>query len=146
MHTSDFDYELPPERIAQTPVEPRHASRLMVLDRKKGGLEHTTFWNLGRYLDPGDLLVINQTRVIPARLFARKLPGGGRVELLLLRRLDETSWEALGGGKGLVPGRRLQVEDGPDAEIETVLEGSRRVVRFFEPIEPYLERAGNVPL
>ena len=146
MQTSDFDYELPPERIAQTPVEPRHASRLLVLDRKKDCLEHTTFWNLGSFLNPGDLLVINQTRVIPARLYARKLPGGGRAELLLLRRLDETSWEALGGGKGLIRGRRLEVEGGPAAEIEAVLEGSRRKVRFSEPIEPYLEQAGNVPL
>jgi len=146
MKTSDFDYELPPECIAQTPVEPRHASRLLVLDRQSGGLEHTTFWNIGSYLHPGDLLVVNQTRVIPARLFARKVPGGGRVELLLLRRLDETGWEALGGGKGLVRGRHMQVVGGPEAEIEAVLEGSRRLVRFSEPIEPFLEQAGNVPL
>jgi S-adenosylmethionine:tRNA ribosyltransferase-isomerase len=99
--TADFDYHLPEESIAQTPVEPRHASRLLVLDRKKEALEHKTFWDIADYLRPGDLLVINQTRVIPARVFARK-PTGGRVELLLLRREDLQTWEALVGGKGQI--------------------------------------------
>jgi S-adenosylmethionine:tRNA ribosyltransferase-isomerase len=146
MKTSDFDYYLPAERIAQTPIEPRHNSRLMVLDRSQSGLEHVHFYDLGRYLKPGDLLVINQTRVIPARLYARKVPSGGRVEILLLRRVDATTWEALGGGKGLNPGRRLQVEGGPGAVIEEALEGSRRLVRFDEPIESILERVGSMPL
>jgi S-adenosylmethionine:tRNA ribosyltransferase-isomerase len=144
--TSDFDYYLPPDRIAQTPVEPRHSSRLLVLRRGQAELEHTQFWHLGDYLNPGDLLVINQTRVIPARLYARKVPSGGRVEILLLRRVDATTWEALGGGKGLNPGRRLQVEGGPGAVIEEALEGSRRLVRFDEPIESILERVGSMPL
>jgi S-adenosylmethionine:tRNA ribosyltransferase-isomerase len=146
MKTSDFDYNLPAERIAQTPIEPRHNSRLLVLDRRQSGLQHTHFYDLGRYLKPGDLLVINQTRVIPARLYARKVPSGGRVELLLLRRVDATTWEALGGGKGLVPGKRLQVEDGPGVVIEQALEGSRRLVRFDEPVETTLERVGQMPL
>ena len=146
MKTSDFDYELPPERIAQTPVEPRHASRLLVLDRASGSLEHSTFWEIGEFLDPGDLLVINRTRVIPARIFARKLPGGGRVEILLLRRIDACDWEALVGGKGLQVGRRLQIDQGPAVEIAETREGSRRVVRFAEPVEPYLEAIGHVPL
>lgn len=103
MKTSDFDYVLPPERIAQTPIEPRHASRLLVLDRSKPVLEHTTFWQVSDYLRPGDLLVINQTRVIPARVFAHKATGG-KVELLLLRRIDLTTWEALVGGKRSAPG------------------------------------------
>ncbi len=145
MKTADFDYHLPPERIAQTPVEPRHASRLMVLHRDRDQIEHTTFWNIGEYLRAGDLLVINRTRVIPARIYARK-PTGGRVELLLLRREDETTWEALVGGKGLVAGRTLRLEDGPAAEIVADLEGSRRRVRFSEPVEPYLERKGAMPL
>lgn len=76
MKTSDFEYYLPPERIAQTPIEPRHASRLLVLDRSKPDLAHTTFWQVKEYLRPGDLLVINQTRVIPARVFANKSSGG----------------------------------------------------------------------
>lgn len=146
MKTSDFDYDLPPERIAQTPIEPRHASRLMVLDRAADTLEHAHFYDLGRFLDPGDLLVINQTRVIPARIFAHKLPGGGRVELLLIRRIEDTSWEVLGGGKGLLTGRKLEVEGGPAAEVTGELEGPRRVVTFAEPIEPFLERIGNMPL
>ncbi len=108
MHLSDFDYHLPPERIAQTPVEPRHASRLLVLNRASAGLEHSTFWDIGDYLRPGDLLVINQTRVIPARMFARK-PTGGRVELLLLRREDETHLGSPGGRQSACrPGMRLQ--------------------------------------
>jgi S-adenosylmethionine:tRNA ribosyltransferase-isomerase len=145
MRTSDFDYELPPERIAQTPVEPRHASRLLVLDRARSELEHTSFWQIDRYLRPGDLLVINETRVIPARVFARK-PTGGKVELLLLRREDDLAWEALVGGKGLLAGRRLSLDDGLEVEIVEVLDGARRRVRFNRPVEPYLERRGQMPL
>ncbi len=146
MKTSDFDYDLPPEYIAQTPAEPRHSSRLLVLERAQGAVQHAHFWDLGGFLNPGDLLVLNQTRVIPARLYASKLPGGGRVELLLLRRQDELTWEALGGGKGLKVGRQLALEGGPQVEIVAVLEGARRLVRFAQPVEPYLERIGNVPL
>lgn len=146
MRTSDFDYDLPAERIAQTPIEPRHASRLMVLERKTGQISHARFWDLDQYLAPGDLLVLNETRVIPARLYARKLPGGGQVELLLLNRKDDKTWEALAGGKGLAPGRRLQIDSGPGAEIIASLDGPRRLVRFDEPIEPYFPSAGHVPL
>jgi len=146
LRTADFDYDLPPERIAQTPVEPRHASRLMVLERVSGAFHHDTFWNLERYLRPGDLLVVNQTRVIPARIYARKVPGGGRVELLLLRREDELTWEALVGGKGLLAGRRMEIEGGPSAFVLAVMEGARRLVRFSEPVEPFLERIGHTPL
>ncbi len=145
MRTDDFDYVLPPERIAQTPLEPRHASRLLVLRRDCQEMEHSTFWEIDRYLRPGDLLVINQTRVIPARIFARK-PTGGRVELLLLRREDECTWEALVGGKGLVAGKALELENGLKAEVVQVLEGSRRRVRFSAPVEPYLVRYGQMPL
>jgi S-adenosylmethionine:tRNA ribosyltransferase-isomerase len=145
MRTTDFDYELPPERIAQTPVEPRHSSRLLVLRHEQDTIEHTHFWDIADYLNPDDLLVINQTRVIPARVFARK-PTGGRVELLLLRRRDATTWEALVGGKRLVAGRTLTLEDGPEVEIAEELEGSRRLVRFAGPVEAYLERKGQMPL
>jgi S-adenosylmethionine:tRNA ribosyltransferase-isomerase len=143
--TSDFDYHLPPECIAQTPVEPRHASRLLVLDRQQDRLTHSQFWNIGDFLKPGDLFVINQTRVIPARIFAHK-ETGGRVEILCLHRIDETTWETLVGGKGLKTGRRLQVEDGPHAEIIETLEGSRRIIRFSEALEPALESHGQMPL
>lgn len=145
MKTVDFDYDLPEERIAQTPIEPRHASRLLVLNREEGTLCHKTFWDVAEYLRPGDLLVINQTRVIPARVFARK-DTGGRVELLLLRREDELTWEGLVGGKGLRPGRLLTIEDGPQAEIVADLGGARRRLRFSAPIEPVLPRVGQMPL
>jgi len=143
--TDDFDYVLPPERIAQTPVEPRHAARLLVIDRQHDELAHATFWQISDYLRPGDLLVINQTRVIPARVFARK-DTGGRVELLLLRRQDELTWETLVGGKGMLAGRQLVVEGGPPGEVAAVLEGARRLVRFSEPLEPYLPAVGQMPL
>jgi S-adenosylmethionine:tRNA ribosyltransferase-isomerase len=145
MRTSDYEYQLPPELIAQTPVEPRDASRLMVLERRSGNIQHARFFQLGEFLRPGDLLVLNETRVIPARLFGRK-ESGGSVELLLLRRLDETIWEALVGGKGLKEGRRIEVTDGPAAEIIREFGGARRLVRFTEPIEEYLGKAGHAPL
>jgi S-adenosylmethionine:tRNA ribosyltransferase-isomerase len=145
MKTSDFDYFLPPESIAQTPLEPRDSSRLLVLDRETGTIEHAYFRDLGRYLHPYDLLVVNRTRVIPARLFARKSTGG-RVEVLLLRRDDLLTWECLVGGKALVVGRHITIENGPSCEIVEVLEGSHRRLRFSEPIEPFFPAAGHVPL
>lgn len=146
LRTEDFNYNLPPEQIAQTPVFPRHDSRLLVLDRSNNDLKHSRFWDLDRFLAPGDLLVLNETRVIPARIFARKLPGGGKAELLLLKKQDFSTWRVLGGGKGLTAGRKLTIENGPNAEIIMVLEGAERLVRFEEPIEPVLEKVGNVPL
>ncbi|MGB8212159.1 MAG: tRNA preQ1(34) S-adenosylmethionine ribosyltransferase-isomerase QueA [Anaerolineales bacterium] len=145
MKTSDFDYTLPPASIAQTPIEPRDASRLLVLQRDSGTLEHAIFRDLGQYLHPADLLVINRTRVIPARLFASK-PTGGRVEILLLRREDLLTWECLVGGKGLAAGKRIAIENGPSAEIVAVLEGAHRRLRFAEPIEPWFSKVGHVPL
>lgn len=145
MKTSDFDYHLPESSIAQTPVEPRDSSRLLVLHRETGDLEHRIFRDVTDYLNPGDLLVLNRTRVIPARIFARK-ETGGRVELLLLRRRDSQTWEALVGGKGLRVGKKVQVEDGPDAEIIEIIEGSERLIRFSEPIEPFFPKVGHVPL
>jgi S-adenosylmethionine:tRNA ribosyltransferase-isomerase len=142
---SDFDYILPPERIAQTPIEPRHNARLLVVDRSRSDLSHTTFWQVSDYLKPGDLLIVNQTRVIPARLQARK-DTGGRAEVLLLRRENNTEWRAMVGGKNIKVGRRLQVENGPGAEVIADLGGPRRLVRFDEPIEPFLESAGEMPL
>ena len=145
MKTSDFDYHLPEASIAQTPVEPRDSSRLLVLHRDTGEVEHRVFRDISSYLRAGDLLVLNQTRVIPARIYARK-DTGGRVELLLLRRRDELTWEALVGGKGLRVGKIVRVEDGPAAEIVELLDGSERLIKFSEPIEPYFSKVGNVPL
>ncbi len=146
MRTIDFDYDLPEAQIAQSPVTPRHNSRLLVLNRKDESRKHVFFWQIDRFLRPGDLLVINETRVIPARIYAQKQPGGGKAELLLLKKQDSCSWTALGGGKGLIEGRRLSIDRGPDAEILEVLEGPKRLVRFDEPIEPYFDKVGHVPL
>jgi len=145
LQTSDFDYNLPESSIAQTPAEPRDSSRLLVLRRDDGKLEHRIFRDVTDYLNAGDLLVLNQTRVIPARIFARK-ETGGRVELLLLRRRDELTWEALVGGKGLRVGKVAQIEDGPEVKIIEELNGSERLIKFSEPIEPYFSKVGNVPL
>lgn len=145
MKTSDFNYHLPPDCIAQTPIEPRHASRLMVLRRDRQEMEDSTFEQIGKYLNPGDVLVINQTRVIPARLLAHK-PTGGRVELLLLKRVDTDTWEALVGGKGLNTGVVVTVINGPRVEILQSLEGSRRLIRFLEPAEEKLSSIGEMPL
>lgn len=152
MRTSDFDYDLPAIYIAQTPLEPRDHSRLLILDRQTGNIQHTLFMDIGNYLKAGDLLVINETRVIPARLFARKLPSGGRVEILLLRKRDAQTWEALVGGRGLTEGRQLQLEShrqgekAPSAVIEAVVNGAERVIRFSEPLELFFPNIGHVPL
>lgn len=145
MKTSDFDYHLPREAIAQTPLYPRHASRLLVLDRAADTICHTTFWNIDQFLSPGDLLVINRTRVIPARLHATK-PTGGMVELLLLTQQNETDWEALIGGKRVSEGMTLQVVHGPQVIVLSGVDGPRRKIRFAEPVTPYLARAGEMPL
>ena len=145
MKTSDFDYNLPESSIAQTPAEPRDSSRLLVLHRDTGEVGHRIFRDVTDYLNAGDLLVLNQTRVIPARIYARK-ETGGRVELLLLRRRDELTWEALVGGKGLRVGKIAQIEDGPEVKIIEELDASERLIKFSEPIEPYFSAVGNVPL
>jgi S-adenosylmethionine:tRNA ribosyltransferase-isomerase len=147
MKTSDFDYELPLERIAQTAVEPRDNSRLMVLSRNDGNIEHRHFYEVGDYLQPGDVLVCNDSRVIPARLLGHKVDGGAKVELLLLRRLERGVWEALAR-----PGRRLKagtkVALGEESIIEAQIiekkESGAVIVSF--PDEEALENAGAVPL
>jgi len=143
--TSDFDYILPPERIAQTPVEPRHSSRMFVLNRKTNRVEHTHFFHLPDYLKEGDVLVINRTRVITARLKAMK-DTGGKIEILLLRKEDDVTWEVMVGGKGLLEHRMVLVVNGPAGEIVKVLDGPRRLVRFEQPVEGYLHVAGEMPL
>lgn len=150
MKTSDFDYHLPESSIAQTPAEPRDSSRLLVLHRSTGDLEHKVFRDIKSYFKAGDLLVLNQTRVIPARIFAKK-ETGGKVELLLLRRRDVLTWEALVGGKGLRVGKKVFIEvDGIASKVEVqiieILDGSERLVKFSEPIEPYFSKVGNIPL
>lgn len=145
MNTSDFNYLLPASSIAQIPLEPRDSSRLLVLHRDTGNLEHRIFREIGDYFRPNDLLVLNRTRVIPARMYARK-PTGGKIELLLLRRRDLLRWEALVGGKGLRVGSKVRVEGGPEATILEFLDGAERLLLFSEPIEPYFPKVGHVPL
>lgn len=146
MRTEDFDYHLPPARIAQQPARPRDSSRLLVLDRQSGSIEDRRFSELPHYLRAGDAIVLNQTRVLPARLAAHKLDTKGKAEILLLERKGPGRWLALVGGKGLAEGRRLQIEGGPQAVIERVLSGPRRVIHFDEPIRPKLEQIGAMPL
>jgi S-adenosylmethionine:tRNA ribosyltransferase-isomerase len=145
MRTEDFNYNLPTERIAQTPLEPRDTSRLMVMRRGQVGLEDAIFRDIGNYLKPGDLLVINQTRVIPARIFAHK-PSGGKVELLLLKRLSPDTWEVLVGGKKMKTGSTALITGGPTAEVIEELDGSHRVVQFSSPLENILPEVGEMPL
>ena len=111
MRTDDFDYHLPPELIAQTPVEPRDASRLLVLDRATGRVDHRQFTDILELIPPGAVLALNRSRVIPARLYGRRKGSGGRVELLLLRREEEGIWQALGKpGRSLRPGSVVRLE------------------------------------
>jgi S-adenosylmethionine:tRNA ribosyltransferase-isomerase len=148
MKTSDFDYHLPESSIAQTPADPRDSSRLLVLNRDSGEIEHRHFREVKQFLQPNDLLILNQTRVIPARIFAKK-ETGGKVELLLLRKRDDLTWEALVGGKGLRIGKLvlIEMEDKKiQVEIIEMLEGSERLIKFSEPIEPYFQQVGNIPL
>lgn len=146
MRIEDFDYDLPPEFIAQRPVRPRDRSRLLILDRSTGQLDHLRFYHLPDLLSPKDLLVVNETRVLPVRLNAKKQPGGGRAELLLLNRQAARTWEALVGGSGLTVGRLLQLDGGLEAEILQDLGQGKRLVRFSEPVENLLSELGEVPL
>lgn len=146
MKTSDFGYHLPKECIAQRPVYPRDSSRLLVYNRALETAAHHHFYDLVDLLHENDLLVINQTRVIQARLFGKKDPTGGKAELLLLRELEKDTWEAMVGGKGIRPGIKIQVDNGPSVLIVEDLGGSLRKIRFEDPIEPLLDQIGNVPL
>jgi len=143
--TTDFDYELPAEYIAQTPLEPRDASKLLVLSRDDSSISHSVFHDIGDYLQAGDLLVVNKTRVIPARIYARK-PTGGKVEILLLRKNGDGSWLAMLGGKRLKAGMHLAIENGPQVEILAEEDGANRIIHFSEAIEKFLPTIGNTPL
>ena len=150
MKTSDFNYDLPEELIAQTPAEPRDSSRLLVYDRAAGTVEHKIFRDVIDYLNPGDVLVINQTRVIPARLYGVKEGTGGAIEFLLLRRLNLTDWEViLKPGRKARPGARFVFGEGElTAEVLSVAEDGGRTVRFFFDgvFEDVLDRLGQMPL
>lgn len=150
LRTEDFIYHLPAELIAQEPLPQRDHSRLLVLHCKTGTLEHHYFYDLPSLLEPGDLLVLNDTRVLPARLFGRK-KGGGRVEILLLRSLDEYTWEIIcSPGKRALPGTRLIFGGGRlEAEILEVLNSGNRIISFKtygNSLYPLLNELGKVPL
>ena len=150
MKTSDFYYDLPEELIAQDPLEDRTASRLLVLDRKTGAVKHKIFSDVIDYLNEGDCLVINNTRVIPARLIGEKEGTGGKVEVLLLKRRANDVWETLvKPGKKLKPGAKITFGDGRlRAEVlEVVEEGNRLVIFHYEGIfEEILDSLGEMPL
>jgi S-adenosylmethionine:tRNA ribosyltransferase-isomerase len=143
LRTSELDYELPETLIAQRPAEPRDASRLMVLDAKTGTITHRVFRDLPGFLEPGDALVLNETKVIPARLLARR-PGGGRVELLLLRDLGGP-WEALvRPSKRLKPGMTLTVGDDDLKVVKSLGDGHWMVAG--NDLRGTMERSGRMPL
>ena len=149
MKKSDFDFYLPEELIAQTPLEKRDSSRLLVLDKATGALEHRHFYELPEFLNEGDCLVLNNSRVLPARLIGARETGGA-VELVLLRDLGEGRWECLSRpGRKTKPGTKLVFGGGElTAEVESVAEGGNRIVRFdYEGIFlEVLERLGKMPL
>ena len=150
MKTSDFDYALPPELIAQTPSERRDHSRLLCLDKTTGDFSHHHFYDLPDFLRPGDCLILNDSRVLPARLLGRRLPGGGACEVLLLIDRGESVWECIvRPGKHLRAGAKLSFGDGElTAEVTEVLPDGNRLVKFsYEGIFlEVLERLGKMPL
>ena len=149
MLVSDFDYYLPPELIAQDPIEPRDASRLLIVDRKSGSIRHSIFRELGKELQPGDMLVLNDTKVLPARVYAYK-ESGARIELLLLKQTGLDVWQCLlrPGNKARVGVKLLFASDAMRAEIIDVAEEGSRLVRFEHDGDFFqlLEQLGTMPL
>lgn len=145
MKTREFDYNLPPELIAQVPLETRHDSRLLVYSRNHDQITHTQFKRIREFLKPDDVLVLNKTRVIPARLFARKSTGG-KVEVLLLKKLEGNCWEVLVGGKRVTKGKELTFDDQIKGLVIDELEGAKRVIEFDQPVGPHLKDLGQMPL
>lgn len=150
MLKSEFYYDLPEELIAQTPIEPRNHSRLMKIDRNSGEIEHSHFYNLCNYLKKGDLLVLNNSRVLPARLYGVKEGTGAVVEFLLLEQKGDKLWEILvRPGKKAKPGARFTFGDGRlTAEITEIVEGGNRIAKFEckENFFTALEDIGQMPL
>lgn len=148
MHIHDFDYELPEHFIAQQPAEPRDQSRLMLLNRNTGSLAHHHFYEITEHLHAGDVLVLNTTRVIPARLRGIKAETGGAVEVLLLRQLDDTRWRTLIGGRNLRVGAQIAFPalEHLRAEIVEDTDSAERIVQFSEPINAHLNALGEMPL
>ena len=150
LSVKDFDYELPEELIAQDPLTDRSASRLMMLNKETGEWKHGHFRDIVGELQPGDCLVLNNTRVIPARLIGVKKDTGAKVEVLLLKRIEKDLWETLvKPGKKIRPGAKLSFGDGIlTAQVEEIVEEGNRLIRFsYEGIfEEVLDRLGQMPL
>lgn len=149
MKKSDFFYDLPQELIAQTPATPRDSSRLLVMDRQTGALQHRTFRDILSYLQPEDCLILNDTRVLPARLYGIREGTGAKVEFLLLRQISGDTWEALAGpGKKAKPGTRFVFGDKLQGEVLESLDNGNRIVRFmFEGnFFAVLDEVGQLPL
>ena len=148
LRVDDFDYELPADAIAQAPAEPRDASRLLVLERASGAIHHARFAGIGRWLRAGDLLVVNDSRVIPARLRATR-PGGGAAELLVLRPVDgdPSTWEALvRPSRRLAVGARVTLSGGQHVEVGERLGDGTRAIRFDGDPHAIMASAGEMPL
>lgn len=150
MKVSDFNFHLPEELIAQHPLEKRDESRLMVLDKKTGEIQHEKFYDIIDHLQEGDTLVLNNTRVMPARLIGEKEITGGKIEFLLLKRIEGDTWEALAKpGKSARVGRKFTFGDGKlKAEVIEVLENGNRIIEFFYEgiFEEVLDSLGEMPL
>ena len=146
MKVKDFDYELPESLIAKYPSVPRHSARLMVLDRNSQSIKHDNFWNLPEYLKEGDLLVFNNTKVIPARLYGRK-PTGGRVEVVLTDYIRPDLWKALVGGKKIRKGLRIEIAHDFGVEVLEHIEEGKFLVRLLgeEPLK-LIDRYGHIPI
>ena len=143
MKASEFDYTLPPELIAQQPLPDRAASRMMVVNRATGGIRHDEFRRIGRHLHPGDLLVLNDTKVIPARIWSHQPP----VELLLVEKIGTDRWTVLvKPGKRAKPGDTLRFEDGVTALVEAETDFGGRILRFSGHLESYVAARGAAPL
>lgn len=149
MKTSDFFYNLPEELIAQTPVEPRNSSRLMVLDKESGNVSHSVFSSLLDYLNRGDTLILNNTRVLPARIFGTKKDTGATVEFVLLKNLGNNTWESLAGpGRRAKPGTEFSFSEKLSCKVlDTTPEGNR-IIEFSCDGEFYsvLDEVGQMPL
>ena len=145
---NDFYYDLPEELIAQTPAEPRDSSRLLVYDRAKGSIEHRIFRDVCEYLRADDVLVVNNTKVLPARLYAHT-ENGGAVEVLLLKRLNKDTWEVLvKPGKKCTVGKKLTISDELSLTVQDITDSGERIVKFeYDGVfEEILDRLGNMPL
>lgn len=150
LSTKDFDFDLPEELIAQTPIEPRDASRLLILDKISGEIQHRHFYDIIDYLNPNDCLILNDSRVLPARIYGIKKGTGARVEFLLLAAKGDDVWEVLAGpGKRAKPGNRFSFGDGlMTAEVLEIIEDGNRLVKFSYQGNFYavLDQIGQMPL